>query len=78
MSSATVSFTPLAIVLISAFAVIPISLSGRNPNLREFWTFLAGSLKLMLLFSLLEPIKMGSWFSLNCGKYFPGFPYILV
>ncbi|MBG90797.1 MAG: cation:proton antiporter, partial [Actinobacteria bacterium] len=72
MSQSVVSFTPLAIVLTSALAVIPISLSGRNPNLREFWTFLAGFLKLMLLFSLLEPVTKGIAVQFELWQILPG------
>ena len=72
MSQSIVSFTPLAIVLTSALAVIPISLSGRNPNLRELWTFLAGFLKLMLLFSLLEPVTKGIAVQFELWKVLPG------
>ncbi len=72
MTQAVTSFTPVAIVLISALAVIPISLSGRKPNLREFWTFLAGFMKLALLYTLLDPVMHGIRVEWELCQVLPG------
>lgn len=65
------SFTPLAIILVSAAAVLPISLSGKNPNLREFWTFVAGFLKLALLLTLVTPILNGQTIQFKLCEVLP-------
>ncbi len=44
---------PLLAVLVSLVAAGGILLSGRQPNLREAWSFLAAVIKLVLVFSLL-------------------------
>lgn len=72
MTTPLTSFTPMAIILISAFAVLPISLSGKRRNLREFWTFLAGFLKLGLLCTLLEPVLHGVPVQWEICKILPG------
>jgi multicomponent Na+:H+ antiporter subunit D len=54
------SIKPLLAVLVSLVAVIPIMLSGRNPNLREGWTFLAGIIKFGLVVSMLPAVLNGS------------------
>jgi len=53
-----ISIKPLLAVLVSLVAVIPIVISGRNPNLREGWTFLAGIIKFGLVVSML-PLVLG-------------------
>ncbi len=48
-----VSTTPLFAMLVSLVVVPLILMSGRHPNLREFWTILAAILKFALVCSLL-------------------------
>ena len=52
-----ISIKPFLAVLVSLLAVIPIVASGKKPNLREGWTFLAGIVKFGLVVSMLG----GSW-----------------
>eukprot|EP01043_Picozoa_sp_COSAG02_P045685 COSAG02_NODE_4204_length_5629_cov_1.480108_9_plen_262_part_00 len=49
-------------MIISALAILPISLCGRWPNLREFWTFLAAFGKFALLIYLLPWVLKGNIF----------------
>ena len=50
---------PLFAVLASFFAVIPIVLLRRNPNLREAATFIAGFIKLGLILTMLPMVQDG-------------------
>lgn len=50
---------PLWIPLVSLAAALPIALSGRKPNLREFWTFAAALIKFGLVLSLLPLVLRG-------------------
>lgn len=55
------SFRPLLAVLVSLVAAVLIVLSGRRPNLREAWTFIAALVKFALVLSLVPMvIKSGS------------------
>ncbi|MCK4771829.1 MAG: monovalent cation/H+ antiporter subunit D family protein [Candidatus Latescibacteria bacterium] len=47
------SYVPLWAVMVSMVAVVPILLSSRRPNLREFWTVGAALVKFGLVLSLL-------------------------
>ena len=49
----------LAAVVVSMVAAALIAASGRRPNLRETWTFLAAGLKLALVLSLLPAVLAG-------------------
>jgi multicomponent Na+:H+ antiporter subunit D len=53
------SLVPLCAVLVSFIAIPLILLSSRRPNLREFWTLLAGVVKFALVFSLLPQALEG-------------------
>ena len=53
------SSLPLWACLVSLVAVIPIVLSGRHPNRREFFTFLAGFIKLGLVLAMLPVVLEG-------------------
>ena len=55
----TPSERPLAAVLVSLVAALLIAASGRRPNLRETWTFLAAIIKLALVASLLPGVLAG-------------------
>lgn len=63
---------PVLAILVSLTAVPLIALSGRWPNLREFWTFLAGAIKLYLVLSMAGWILAGNTYSLEICKILPG------
>lgn len=67
-----ISYTPLLVVLVSALAIIPITLSDRKPNLREFWTLLAASAKFLLVVSMLPWIQDGNTYELTLFQVLPG------
>ncbi|RAP33747.1 cation:proton antiporter [Candidatus Marinamargulisbacteria bacterium SCGC AG-439-L15] len=68
----TVSLLPVYIVLVSLVAIIPIVLSRKSQNLREFWTFVAGFLKVGLVFSMLPWILKGNILQYTFFEILPG------
>jgi multicomponent Na+:H+ antiporter subunit D len=66
------SIKPLLAVLVSLVAVIPIVASGKKPNLREAWTFLAGIIKFALVASMLPYILHGSIIEYSLVEVYPG------
>ena len=66
------SIKPLLAILASLIAVIPIAASGKKPNLREAWTFLAGIIKFGLVVSMLPHILRGGIIEYSVFKIFPG------
>ena len=52
-------YRPLWAVLVSLIAAGLIMLSGRRPNLREFWTIIAAVAKLILVFSMIPAVLAG-------------------
>lgn len=64
--------TPLLAVLVSVAATPLIALSGGKPNLREFWTFLAGFIKLALILSMAGYILAGNTYTYELCKILPG------
>lgn len=50
------SYIPLYAVLVSLAAVPLIILNSRHPNIREFWTILAASIKFLLVVSLVPSV----------------------
>ncbi len=72
---ATIPFIPLApvfAILVSLAAAPLIAVSGKWPNLREFWTFLAGAIKLYLVLSMASWILAGNIYSLEICEILPG------
>ncbi len=67
-----VSIKPLLASLVSLVAVIPIVMSGKRPNLREGWTFLAGVIKFGLIISMLPVILAGGTIQYNLWQVMPG------
>ncbi len=63
---------PLLAVLVSLAAVPLIILSGRRPNLREFWTLAAGVSKFVLVFSLLPAALQNRAASIELFELIPG------
>ena len=66
------SIKPLLAVLVSLAAVIPIVASGKKPNLRETWTFLAGIVKFGLVVSMLPYILHGGIIEFSLLEVAPG------
>jgi len=59
-------------VLVSLTAVIPIVASGKKPNLREAWTFLAGIIKFGLVVSMVPLVLHGSIIEYTIFTIYPG------
>lgn len=71
------SYVPLLAILVSLIAVIPILLSSKKPNLREFWTILAGVIKFGLVLLLLPGAIEGESVELHLMDLAPGIPLAL-
>jgi multicomponent Na+:H+ antiporter subunit D len=67
-----ISIKPFLAVLVSLLAVIPIAVSGKKPNLREGWTFLAGIVKFGLVVSMLPYILRGGIVEYSIFEVYPG------
>lgn len=68
------SLLPLAAIGISLAAAVPIMLSDRRPNLREFWTLLAAIGKFVLIATMLPSVLAGHGFVLTLAEVVPGVP----
>ncbi len=66
------SLTPIFAMLASLIAVPFIALSGKRPNLRESFTFLAGGIKLLLVLSMLPVILGGDTVTYTLWEILPG------
>ncbi len=64
--------TPALAVATSLVAVPLIAISGRWPNLREGWTFLAGAVKLLLVLSMAGWILAGHTHTYDLWEVLPG------
>lgn len=64
--------TPLLAILVSLCAAPLIALSGKNPNLREFWTFLAAGIKFVLILSMTGYILSGNIYTYEIWQILPG------
>jgi len=73
----TLTYIPLLAILVSLVAVIPIMLSSKKPNLREFWTILAGVVKFGLVLTLLPGAIEGRSVELHLMDLAPGIPLAL-
>ena len=69
---AITSIKPFLAVLVSLVAVIPIMLSGKRPNVRESWTFVAGIIKACIVFSMVPVILNGSVIEYSLIEVLPG------
>ncbi len=67
-----ISAKPLLAVLVSAIAALLIIYSGRNPNRREFWTFLAGAIKFLIVLSMFPLIMSGHEIGFTVFRILPG------
>ncbi len=64
--------TPILAILVSLMAAPLIAFSGKWPNLREFWTFLAAFIKIALILSMAGWILDGNTYTLEICKILPG------
>jgi len=70
----TTSIWPLVAVLVSLLAAVPIMLSDKQPNLREFWTLLAAASKVAIVVSLLPGVLAGGGYVFTLAEVVPGVP----
>jgi multicomponent Na+:H+ antiporter subunit D len=70
----TTSIWPLVAVLVSLIASVPIMLSDKQPNLREFWTLLAAVIKVAIVVSLLPGVLAGGGYVFTIAEVMPGVP----
>ena len=66
------SHFPLLAVLVSLLAAGAILLSGRHPNLREAWTFVAAAIKFLLVVSMLPTVLAGGVIESAYVELLPG------
>ena len=67
-----VNAAPLLAILTSLLAVPLIAVSGKKPNLREFWTFAAAGIKFFLVLSMAGWILQGNTHTYELCKILPG------
>ncbi len=67
-----INATPALAILASLAAVPLIALSGKRPNVREFWTLLAGVVKFLLILSMADWIRSGHTHTYEICKILPG------
>ncbi|NIB99002.1 proton-conducting transporter membrane subunit [Halobacterium sp. R2-5] len=65
------SIRPLAAVLVSAVAVVPILASRDRPNVREAWTVLAALAKFGLVASMVPAVLAGDVYATKLGQFVP-------
>jgi len=65
------SIKPLLAVLVSLL-VVPILASSRTPNVRECWTFLAATAKVLLVVSMLPAVLKGAEIVYTVAEVLPG------
>ena len=65
------SCIPVLAWLVSLLAVVPIILSSRRPNIREFWTILAGLIKFGLVLSMLPIVLDGNTVEFTLWRILP-------
>lgn len=70
------TYVPLYAVLVSLAAVPFILLSSKKPNLREFWTILAGVIKFLLVLTLLPSALQGNVIELELLEIAPNLPLV--
>ncbi|MGC8796007.1 monovalent cation/H+ antiporter subunit D family protein [Thermodesulfovibrio sp.] len=67
------SILPLIPILVSLLAIPLIIFTGeKNPNLREFWSVLAGVIKFAVVVSMLPAVLAGKTLEFELFKLFPG------
>ncbi|MEW6429282.1 MAG: monovalent cation/H+ antiporter subunit D family protein [Thermodesulfobacteriota bacterium] len=71
MQMSLTAATPLYAVLASLLAIPLIALSGRRPNLREFWTLAAGVVKFALVLSMVPAVLAGNTIGWEVARVLP-------
>lgn len=66
------SVKPLCAMGVSATAVVLIALSSKRPNLREFWTILAGVVMFAIIASMLPGVLAGQVYHYRVATILPG------
>mgnify|MGYP001565081031 FL=1 len=66
------SFKPLIVLGVAAVAAACILLSRRRPNLREFWSILAGAIIFLIVLSLAPDVLSGNNLELTLVRFAPG------
>jgi multicomponent Na+:H+ antiporter subunit D len=69
---AIISIKPILAILVSALAVVPILLSSDRPNLREFWSVLAGIIKFSIVISMAPLILNGGVIEYTLVTFYQG------
>ncbi|MDH4226712.1 MAG: monovalent cation/H+ antiporter subunit D family protein [Deltaproteobacteria bacterium] len=77
MNETIVSITPLLALLAPAIAVPLIWLSGKQPNLREFWSYLAAFVMFALVASMAPLILKGATVEYHLFTVLPGIDFKL-
>jgi multicomponent Na+:H+ antiporter subunit D len=67
-----ISIKPLLAVLVTLFVIPILVSSSEKPNVREGWTFVAGTIKLLLVLSMLPAVLSGKQIVLTLVKIAPG------
>jgi len=67
-----ISIKPLLAVLVSLFVIPVLVSSSSKPNVRESWIFVAGTIKLLLVLSMLPVILGGQQIALTLFEIAPG------
>jgi len=67
-----ISIKPLLAVLVSLFVIPVLVSSSGKPNVRESWIFVAGTIKLILILSMLPVILGGKQIALTLFEIAPG------
>ncbi len=66
------SALPVYVISVSLIAVVLVGISGRNPNVREFWTIAASLIKFSLVASMLPMVLDGKVIEYTLLTVFPG------
>lgn len=66
------SFKPLIVIGVPAVAFVLILLSDKRPNLREFWSVLAGVIILFIVSSMVPVVLSGNSLEFTLTEFFPG------
>lgn len=67
-----ISIKPLLAVLVTLFVIPVLVSSSDKPNVRESWIFIAGTIKLILVLSMLPVILQGKQIALTLFEFAPG------
>lgn len=66
------SIKPLLAVLVSLIAALLIMKSGKRPNLREFWSVLAGVIKFLIVVSMIPAVFNGNVIEYTLVTFYKG------